>query len=202
MMAWVRIPLGTMLRLFSAIVLAFLLGHSAIAQGNDSAAYVRKGKTKPEVPLKERIWFGGGIGLSFGTVTAVQLDPLLGYYLDRNKKLSAGLGPSYTYLQDNRYAPPFTMSTYGYRLFSRWRVIEQAYLHAEFLHMNLEPYFNYGIDQGRIWVPHLLLGAGYVQPISGRSSLYLQVLFEVLQDPNSYYVGQGPIMSGGVGVGF
>ncbi|MBK9596846.1 MAG: hypothetical protein IPO60_00625 [Flavobacteriales bacterium] len=51
-------------------------------------------------------------------------------------------------------------------------------------------------------MPHLLLGAGYVQPIGGRSSFYLQVLFEVLQDPNSIYYGQGPILSGGVGIGF
>ncbi len=168
----------------------------------DSTAYVRKEKPKPAVPLKDRIWFGGGIGLSFGTVTAVQLDPLAGYYLDQHRKLSIGLGPSYTYLRDNRFVPAYEQSMYGYRLFSRWRVIEQAFLHAEFLHMNLQPYFNYGRDHGRIWVPHLLLGAGYVQPISGRSSFYLQVLFEVLQDPNSYYTGQGPIISGGVGVGF
>ncbi len=195
----VHLPLGTMLRNLAALPLLVLLALQASAQ--DSTAYVPSEK-KPAIPFKDRIWFGGGIGLSFGTVTAVQLDPMVGYMLDRNRKLSAGFGPSYTYLRDNRYVPAFEMSTYGYRIFSRYRVIEQAYLHAEFLHMNLEPYFNYGFDRGRIWVPHLLMGAGYVAPISGRSSFYLQVLFEVLQDPNSYYVGQGPILSGGIGVGF
>jgi hypothetical protein len=183
--------------LFACLV---LMAASIAAQ--DSTAYVRKENKKPVVPLKDRIWFGGGIGLNFGTVTAVQLDPLLGYYVDHSRKLSLGLGPSYTYLRDNRFVPAYEQSTYGYRLFSRWRVIEQAYLHAEFLHMNLEPYYNYGPEHGRIWVPHLLLGGGYVQPIGARSSFYLQVLFEVLQDPNSYYAGMGPIMSGGVGIGF
>ncbi|MBK9061279.1 MAG: hypothetical protein IPL81_15950 [Flavobacteriales bacterium] len=81
-------------------------------------------------------------------------------------------------------------------------MIPQAYLHAEFLHVNTQPFYYFDNHIGRIWVPHLLLGAGYVQPIGGRSSFYLQVLFEVLQDPNSIYYGQGPILSGGVGIGF
>jgi len=195
---------GTMIRTGLSILFTLAL---LAASAQDTTDYVQPGKPKPKqkeaaIPFKDRVWFGGGIGLSFGTVTAIQLDPLAGYYLDHNHKLSAGLGPSYTYLRDNRFMPAYTQSMYGYRLFSRWRVIEQAFLHAEFLHMNLEPYYNYGPERQRIWVPHLLVGAGYVQPISGRASFYLQVLFEVLQDPNSYYAGQGPIFSGGVGVGF
>jgi hypothetical protein len=38
--------------------------------------------------------------------------------------------------------------------------------------------------------------------MGGRGSIYLQVLFEVLQDPNSIYYAQGPILGGGVGIGF
>ncbi|MDQ3100921.1 MAG: hypothetical protein M3R08_06015, partial [Bacteroidota bacterium] len=60
----------------------------------------------------------------------------------------------------------------------------------------------FALDRKRIWVPHLLLGAGYVQQLSERSSIFLQVLFEVLQDPNSIYRNTGPIFMGGVGVGF
>ncbi len=187
------------MRWMTLFVLVLVAG---VVLAQDSTAYVQQEKPKPTIPFKDRIWFGGGIGLSFGTVTAVQLDPLAGYFLDHNRKLSVGLGPSYTYVRDNRFIPAYEQNTYGYRLFSRWRVIDQAFLHAEFLHMNLEPYYNYGPDHGRIWVPHLLLGAGLVQPIAGNTSFYLQVLFEVLQDPNSYYAGQGPIVSGGVGVGF
>lgn len=191
---------GTMIR--STFVLLLSLAMIIAAQAQDSTAYVQEEPAKKAIPLKDRIWFGGGIGLSFGTVTAVQLDPLVGIYLDRPRKVSAGLGPSYTYYQDNRYAPPFKLSSYGYRVFTRYRVIEQAFLHAEFLHLNTEPFYNWDNNLGRIWVPHLLVGAGYVQPISPRSSFYIQVLFEVLQDPNSIYYATGPIFSGGVGIGF
>ncbi|MBL7953601.1 MAG: hypothetical protein JNJ91_01090 [Flavobacteriales bacterium] len=161
-------------------------------------------KPKDTRPLSERIWFGGGVGLSFGTVTAIQLDPLVGYKVDPKGKLSFGLGGSYWYFLDNRFPTPYDFKAYGYRTFGRYRVIEQAYLHAEFLHMNVEAnrFASFSEIKPRIWVPHLLLGAGYVQPLGQRSSFFIQVLFDVLQDPNSIYFNQGPIFSGGVGIGF
>lgn len=186
----------------STLVLLLSLVTIIATQAQDSTAYVQEKPDKKAIPFKDRLWYGGGIGLSFGTITAVQLDPLVAIYLDRNRKFSTGLGPSYSYFRDNRYVPAYEQSNYGYRIFSRYRVIEQAYLHAEFLHLNTQPFYNFDNHIGRIWVPHLLLGAGYVQPIGGRSSFYLQVLFEVLQDPNSIYFATGPIFSAGVGIGF
>lgn len=184
-----------------ALLLALPLWLAAHAQ-SDSTAYVQENQDEPEQAFKDRLWFGGGIGLSFGTYTAVQLDPLVGIYVDKGRKLSTGLGASYWYFRDSRYTPALEQSVYGYRLFSRYRVIEQAFLHAEFLHLNAERYSTLDQTVQRMWVPHLLVGAGYVQPLGGNASFYLQVLFEVLQDPNSLYLGQGPILSGGVGVGF
>lgn len=162
------------------------------------------GRTPPRDgrPLRDRIWFGGGVGLSFGTVTAVQIDPLVGYKVDPNGKLSLGLGGSYWYFRDNRFAPPIEFTGYGYRAFTRYRFIEQLFAHAEFLHLNVERYVYTENRVRRIWVPHLLVGAGYRQPMGGRSALYFQILFDVLQDPNSVYRNQGPIVSGGIGVGF
>lgn len=186
--------------LFTTIAITFL---SITALAQDTTDYVGE----PTAPshthsLKDRIWFGGGIGLNFGTVTAVQVDPLLGIYLDKGQRLTTGIGLSYYYVKYN--VPGYletNFSGYGYRVFSRYKVIEQAYLHAEFYHLNVQRYaFN---DQVvRIWVPHVLVGGGYREPVGANSSFYLQVLWEVLQDPNSVYRGQGPIISGGVGIGF
>lgn len=153
-------------------------------------------------PLRDRLYFGGGLGLSFGTVTAIQVDPFVGYKVDPDGKFSVGLGGSYWYYQDTRYNPALDFSGFGYRVFSRYRVLEPVFLHAEFLHLNVERYSILEDRSTRIWVPHLLLGGGYVQSLGGRSSIFLQVLFDVLQDPNSVYASQGPIISGGVGIGF
>lgn len=162
------------------------------------------GPSKPRDtrPLSDRLWFGGGVGLSFGTVTAIQLDPLVGYKVDQDGKFSVGLGGSYWYYQDNRFTPSISFSGYGYRTFARYRFIPQLFAHAEFLHLNVERYSLTNDAVVRMWVPHLLVGGGYAQPLGGNSSIFFQVLFDVLQDPNSVYANQGPIFSGGVGIGF
>lgn len=152
-------------------------------------------------PMKDRFWFGGGLGLNFGTVTAIQVEPMVGYFVDRKNKFSVGTGLSYWYFRDNRFIPPFTNDGYGYRLFTRFRPIQQFYGHVEFLHLNAERFSFVDQDYKRIWVPHLLVGGGYVQTLGGRSSIFFQVLFDVLQDPNSVYANQ-PVFSGGVGIGF
>jgi hypothetical protein len=189
---------ATLLRQLS--IIGVFLGSSFPGMAQETTT----NEPKDTRPLSERIWFGGGVGLSFGTVTAIQLDPLVGYKVDPNGKLSFGLGGSYWYFRDNRFPTPYDFKAYGYRTFGRYRVIEQAYLHAEFLHMNVEAnrFASFSEIKPRIWVPHLLLGAGYVQPLGARSSFFIQVLFDVLQDPNSIYFNQGPIFSGGVGIGF
>ncbi len=192
--------------LFLLLLSACTLHGTAFAQqGGGLAAGTTSIKPKKDPrPLKDRLWFGGGIGLSFGTVTAIQLDPMVAYKVDQKNKLSVGLGGSYWYFRDNRFVPAYDFKAYGYRVFSRFRFIEQAYAHAEFLHMNVEAnrFAAFSEIQPRIWVPHLLIGAGYVQHLGGRSSIFFQVLFDVMQDPNSIYFNQGPIVSGGIGVGF
>jgi len=192
-----------MLRKFLVLSIG-LFSFGLVHAQDDSTAYVQQEPAQKPIPFKDRLWFGGGLGLSFGTVTAVQIDPLLGVYLDRPRKLSSGVGLTYSYYQDNNYIPAYTQNIYGYRLFTRYRVIEQAYLDAEFMQVNTEPYFSNTLFDGpdRIWVPELLLGGGVVQSLGARTSAYLQVLFEVLQDPNSIYLGQGPLFSFGIGVGF
>ncbi len=188
------------------LLLALLLLGQGLSAQNDSADYVAaapRKKEKERMPFKDRLWFGGGLGLNFGTVTAIQIDPLVGLHLDKAKRVSAGVGGSYWYYRDNRWSPPVERTAYGYRVFSRFRPIQQAFLHAEFLHLNAPRVIGTPEQRDqRIWVPHLLVGAGYVQSLGGGSSIYLQVLFDVLQDPNSIYAGQGPILGGGVGIGF
>lgn len=156
----------------------------------------------PPASWRERLWFGGGINLGFGTVTAVQLDPVVGYKADKNGRYSIGVGGSYWHYRDNRFSPPYTITGKGYRVFNRYRVFPPIFVHAEFLHLNVPAWSVRDRVYREIWVPHLLLGGGYMQRVSGRSSVYIQVLYEVLQDPNSVYRGLGPVLGGGVGIGF
>jgi len=161
-------------------------------------------KAKDERPLRDRLWYGGNLGLLFGTVTSIQLDPMVGYKVDTQGKYIAGIGGSYWYFKDDRFNPAWSFTGYGYRVFNRYHVIPQAFIHAEFLHMNVDGARNelFGPLDQRIWVPHVLVGAGYMQSLGGRTGVFVQVLFDVLQDPNSIFFGQGPIFSVGGGFGF
>ncbi|MBK8341129.1 MAG: hypothetical protein IPK99_14545 [Flavobacteriales bacterium] len=66
-------------------------------------------------------------------MTNIAIEPMVGYKITKNGKLSAGIGISYQYFRDNRYTPAFETSVYGGRIFTRYRIIEQLFAHAEIL---------------------------------------------------------------------
>ena len=185
----------------SFLVLTALSILPLITNGQDNAPTAQKTRKDPR-PLSDRLWFGGGLGLQFGSFTVVQVEPMVGYKVDQAGRFSLGTGINYWYFSNNNTQPKSEFNAYGYRFFSRYRVIDQAYLHAEYLNLNREQYFLTTDRIQRIWVPHLLVGGGYIERFGGNTAFTLQVLWEVLQDPNSVYLGRGPIFSGGIGVGF
>lgn len=171
----------------------------------EAAPPVEQEDVKKEKPPKQKssfaskLYFGGNIGLTFGSYTMIGVYPLVGYKL--TPKLSAGLKLSYQYVSDSRYSQTYTTSNYGWSVFSRYRLIPSLYVHAEYEMINYELY-NYDGTSNREWVPFLLLGAGYSQSIGGAAWVNVQVLFDVLQDENSPYNQWDPFFSVGVGVGF
>lgn len=187
--------------LLTSVVLTCWLTASA----QDTTDYVQPApppqRSSDARPFRDRIWFGGGVMLTFGTVTNIGVSPIVGYKLDRKGKLSAGLGVNYNYFSDNRYTPKYESSTYGWSVLTRYRVIPQIFLHAEYNSQNYELYNPFGDETRREWVPFLLLGGGVSQPIGGNSSFYFQILWDVIQDERSPYGGQ-PWITGGVGIGF
>ncbi len=154
---------------------------------------------KEKAPIKDKIYFGGNIGLSFGNYTMIGIRPFIGYKI--RPKLSIGLKFSYEYISDKRYSSTYTTSNYGGSVFARYRIVNPLYVHAEYALMNYELYNSLGESQ-REWVPFLLLGAGYSQSLGGRTWLNIQILFDVLQNSNSPYNNWEPFYSVGVGVGF
>lgn len=149
--------------------------------------------------IKDKIYYGGNIGLSFGSYTQIGIFPLIGYKI--TPKLSTGLKITYQYIKDNRFSSTYTTSNYGGSLFARYRVIPPLYLHAEYEVINYELYNSIG-ESSRTWVPFMLVGAGYSQRLGGNSWLNIQILFDVLQNAKSPYNQWEPFYSIGVGVGF
>lgn len=178
-----------------AIILIFVLNYSK-AQDSVKVADVY---TEQKKPLSEKIYFGGNIGLSFGSYTMIGIYPLIGYKI--TPKLSIGAKIAYEYIQDKRYATTYSTSNYGASVFTRYRVLQPLYLHAEFAGLNYEIYNILG-ESNREWIPFLFVGAGYSQPVGKNTWLNVQILFDVLQSSKSPYENWTPFYSVGIGVGF
>ncbi len=157
---------------------------------NDTPAQAR---AEPSSPW----YYGGSLTLSFSGATRIGLFPMVGYKASPQLSLGAKVGYEYV----NYSNSSFSASNYAGGVFARYRLVPQAYAHGEFQYVNFEQPV---VDGGstREWVPFLLLGGGFVQPVGGRSSAYVEVLFDVLQDSGSPYKDWQPVVNVGVGVGF
>lgn len=171
----------------------------------ESETQVNQEEVKKEKPPKQKssfaskLYYGGNIGLSFGSYTMVGVYPLVGYKL--TPKLSVGVKIAYEYISDRRYDQTYSYSNYGGSLFARYRIVPPLYVHLEYAQMSYDLYSADGTSN-REWVPFLFAGAGYSQSIGGKAWVNVQVLFDLLQDEKSPYNDWEPFFSVGVGVGF
>ncbi|MBW2660360.1 MAG: hypothetical protein JRC87_12365 [Deltaproteobacteria bacterium] len=155
--------------------------------------------SKSQKSIKDNIFYGGYINLSFGSYTVIGIEPMVGYKL--TPKLSTGVKVRYNYIQDDRYAQSRTTSTYGGSIFGRYLVTPKFYAQAEAASYSYEFFYRTGGSE-REWVPFLLMGGGFIQPLSERTWLNIEILFDVLQDEKSPYEDWEPFFSIGIGAGF
>ncbi len=151
----------------------------------------------PKQSLRDRVYYGGSIILSFGDVTRIGVYPMVAYKL--NPKLSVGVELGYEYLEFDDFDQ--SGNNYGGSVFGRYRIVPQLYAHAEYQMINYE-IFTSSTTSERDWVPFFLVGGGFSSKLGANTWTYVEVLFDVLNDDNSPYEDGEPIISVGVGVGF
>ena len=164
-----------------------------------AAAETKAPASKSGKSIKDNLFYGGYINLSFGSYTVIGVEPMVGYRL--NPKLSAGVKVKYNYIKDDRYAKSYSTSTYGGSIFGRYLLTPNFYAQAEAASSNYELFYIDGSSE-REWIPFLLLGGGYMQPLGERTWLNIEILFDVLQDDKSPYDDWEPFLSIGIGAGF
>ncbi len=163
-----------------------------------SATIIAQENPQPKMksPMSSRIFIGGGLGLQFGTVTLVDVSPLIGYWF--TEKLAGGLGFTYQYYQDKRYIPEYSTSIFGISVFGRYYVFRDVFAHAEYEWLNYEAN-SFIDDSGRINLNNILLGGGYRQWIGPNSFMAIELLWNVNESVYSLY--QNPIIRIGFGFG-
>jgi len=130
-------------------------------------------------PLKERIFYGGSFGLQFGTLTDIQLSPVIGLWV--LPRMAIAVGPNYRFFKfgdDN-------INIYGGKCYSQFVVVQDMskgipflghmgiFLHLEDELLSLESAYwkNSAITSERFYINTVLAGGGISQQMGRRSSV-------------------------------
>lgn len=188
-------------KLSKPIVLVFFMlifTPFAISFAQDSTKVVKHTPPAPSSFNTDNIFTGGSIGLSFGTLTFVDISPLIGYNI--TPKFSAGLGFTYIFYKDNTTAGSHGEFIYGGRTFTRYLLLENIFVHTEYEVLNRKIYDALTRKERRVNVGSFLAGAGYQQAIGINSYVNIMVLWNF--NENRYSLYPNPIIRGGVNIGF
>jgi len=175
-------------KLYKAIV---LLGAFTLLSFQLFGQYFEAPQKKPS--FKDKLYFGGGLGLQFGQVTLIDVSPMVGYKL--TSRIHPGIGLTYSYYNDKRYSIPISYSTYGGSVFTRIFLFESLYAQAEAEYLNIKVFTFTGTSTyttNRQWIDSYLVGGGYYQKIGERSGMYLTILWNLNQTELTPY--SNPVM--------
>ena len=152
-------------------------------------------KQKEQIPpLRERMFFGGSLGLQFGTYTNIHVTPIVGLWV--MPRIAIAAGPNFTYYKD----PYYETTMYGgnaYIQFVPVKDINNAlpiglhmgiFLHLEDELLSLESaVWDPQNPSDRFTVNTLLGGFGISQQLGSRSSLNLMFLWTLTDSGYALY---------------
>jgi hypothetical protein len=156
---------------------------------------------------KSKLFFGGNLGLAFGTYTIINVSPLVGYQF--TPFFAAGVGINYSYYGYSDGYYKYNQSYAGMSVFGRVSPIRQFFIQVQpeinYIWGTETPYDNnQGLPTYKIptqFVPSLLLGGGAAIPTGPNGAFTISVMYDVIQNPWSPYYHQA-VYGFGYNVGF
>ncbi len=176
-----------------------------------------------------RVSLGGNVGFQFGSITGVVLSPEVKIRVVDQFYLGAGFSYEYLQIKNyyidwnTKQYIDFKSNVYGGRIFARYylssifdNALGNIFAHVEYEYLSYQrPYVSSGqppdgsiVDpQGNWYRPgkqiiefnSIFVGGGYSQPLGGRVSLDLMILFNLNDSYMSPYTN--PVFRLGCGVG-
>jgi hypothetical protein len=152
-------------------------------------------RSKPQAPpLRERLFFGGSLGLQIGTITNIEISPVIGLWV--LPRVAVAVGPEYMYYQD----PYYKTSMYGGKAYTELVLLKDLnslipvgihmgiFLHAEFESLSLESaVWDPAYASDRFMLNTALAGGGISQQLGQRSSLNFVVLWVISGSGYGFY---------------
>jgi hypothetical protein len=179
----------------------------AVAQAQNT--YNSSGRTVAKKPVKQKgfdrdnLVLGGDFRFNGGTgYLSAGLAPTIGYKLFTDFYAGVKIGYSYDrYRVDPSLLPAgsesnlLTYNTFSGGIWARYLFMESIFVHTEFEYNIFDNYFFNDLtgllEKKKVESPSALLGVGFRQPVSDRISFNSTILFDILNDPNSYYTLSG-----------
>ena len=129
-----------------------------------------------------RATIGGGLGLTFGDITIIEVAPNFGYYL--TDQIIAGIGFNYTYYGEKRVN--FSTTIYGGRIYGEYLFKNMPLLaHVETELINLE-----WTTTERKNIVNVYVGGGLKQALGGYSYVYILGLWNLNETTESILIRQ------------
>jgi|TARA_B110000285_G_scaffold130234_1_gene146359 hypothetical protein len=175
------------MKLYLSVILIYFTLSPVVGQVANST------KVKKEFSFDD-FYTGGNFGLQFGTITLIDVSPLIGYKI--TDRYSMGIGGTYTYYRDKRFNPAYTSNVYGGRLFAKFIIWENLFAYSEWETLNGAWNFN----ESRFNITSLFIGGGYTYAVAGNSSIQVLGLYNLNASVSSPY--QNPILRIGFNLGF
>lgn len=156
-----------------------------------SVCYCANSQTEYGETLKSRLYVGGTFGLGIGTVTNIDISPMVGFNINRH--FSAGLGTTYMFYSYRYGSINYSSHFYGGRVFGRIvplpDQLPSIFLHGEYETINnereIQEDFNSPYILKRTWTPALLIGAGFKQQAGNNSFFTATILYNAIDDGTS-----------------
>ena len=171
---------------------------------NAQNTYSSSGRRIPPKPVKktgfdrDKLVLGGDFRFTLGSQIGVGIAPIVGYKITDN--FFAGVRVGYSYdrevidyidLPAGSTTNVFKSNVYSGSIWARYLFWESIFLHTEFAYNIFGTYYENSqtglYEPITIESPSILFGVGFRQPISDRVSFNTTVLYDVLNDPYSYY---------------
>jgi hypothetical protein len=193
----IYLPYQSGTRATALIVSLMLLAASLSAQNTVDL----NPKTKP--PFKDRLFYGGSLGLQFGNLTLIDVSPMIGYKI--TPKVGVGVSPTYKYYgykyNYGGYSINEKANIFGGSIFGRVIIYQNFFAHAEYEYLTYKMKDEqYSADAVKKDFQSLLVGAGYREPIADNAFMYLLVLWNLNETIDSPYTN--PVLRAGFSIGF
>ena len=169
------------------LVLGLLIGSFSVnAQYYEAEKKENTENTKPK-SIKDKLHFGGSLGLQFGSFTSIYIAPIV--YYDLSEKIMIGAGFNYIYQSYDWYGKEYKSSIYGPKLAAIFKPFSQLIVSTEFEYNFYDRDFNYYGDPDQpYWHPTWYVGLGYGVPMGKKGGMYISMSYDLLYDAKkSYY---------------